>query len=51
METGRSAKATHTGIEFEEPIAYLWAFLEGRVVGVRGFRDPDEALEAAGLRE
>jgi ketosteroid isomerase-like protein len=45
------AKATHTGIEFEEPIAYLWAFLEGRVVGVRGFRDPDEALEAAGLRE
>jgi ketosteroid isomerase-like protein len=45
------AKATHTGIEFEEPIAYVWTFLEGRVIRVRGFRDPNEALEAVGLEE
>ena len=45
------AKATHTGIEFDEPIAYLWVFLERRVVRVRGFRDPAEALEAVGLAE
>jgi ketosteroid isomerase-like protein len=43
------AKATHTGIEFDEPIAYLWVFREGRIIRVRGFRNPAEALKAAGL--
>jgi ketosteroid isomerase-like protein len=45
------AAAKHTGIKFDEPIAYLWAFRKGRVVRLQGFRRPAEALEAAGLEE
>jgi ketosteroid isomerase-like protein len=41
------ARATHSGIEFDEPIAYLWVFLEGKVVSLRGFRDPADALRVA----
>lgn len=44
------AKARHTGIEFEGPVAYLWTFRDGRVVHFRSYRDPQEALEAGGLR-
>jgi ketosteroid isomerase-like protein len=50
IHRGRS-KARHTGIEFEEPVAYLWTLRDGKVVHFRSFRDPDEALEAAGLPE
>jgi len=45
------ARARHTGIEFEGPLAYLWTFRNGKVNQFRSFRDPEEALEAAGLRE
>ena len=44
------AKARHTGIDFDEPIAYLWTFREARVVHLRGFRDPDRALADLGLK-
>ncbi|MGH2973920.1 MAG: nuclear transport factor 2 family protein [Solirubrobacterales bacterium] len=46
-----SAKARHTGIEFTGPLAYQWTFRDGKVIYFRSFRDRDEALEAAGLRE
>ena len=44
-------KARHTGIVFEGPVAYVWTFRDGRVVHIKGFLDPAEALEAAGLAE
>jgi ketosteroid isomerase-like protein len=43
------SKALHTGIEFEAPVAYIWTFRDGKVVHLRSFRDPDEALAAAGF--
>ena len=45
------AKARHTGIEFDQPLAYLWRFRDGKVIYFRSFRGPEEALEAAGLSE
>jgi uncharacterized protein len=42
-------KARYTGIEAEGPVAYIWTFRDGKVVHFRSYRDPDEALEAAGL--
>jgi len=47
---GRS-KARYTGIEDEGPLAYVWTFRNGKVIHLRSYRDPSEALEAAGLRE
>ena len=44
-------RARHTGIEGEGPVAYLWTFRDGKVIHFRSYRDPDEALAAAGLRE
>ncbi len=44
-------KARHTGIEFDGPLAYLWTFRDGKVIHFQSFRDPAEALEAAGLKE
>jgi ketosteroid isomerase-like protein len=45
------SKARHTGIEFDEPVAYIWTFRDGKVIHFQSFRKPEEALEAAGLRE
>ena len=45
------ARARHTGIEFDEPLAILWRFTNGKIGYFRSFRTPDEALEAAGLAE
>jgi ketosteroid isomerase-like protein len=42
-------KAHYTGIEDEGPVAYTWIFRDGKAVHFRSYRDPDEALEAAGL--
>jgi ketosteroid isomerase-like protein len=50
IHTARS-KARYSGIEFEAPLAYTWALRDGRVIHFQSFRDPDEALEAAGLSE
>jgi ketosteroid isomerase-like protein len=45
------SKARYTGIEDEGPLAYVWTFRDGKVTHFRSYRDPSEALEAAGLRE
>jgi ketosteroid isomerase-like protein len=44
------ARARHTGIEFDGPITYLWTFRDGKVIHFRSYREPDDALEGAGLR-
>jgi len=49
IHRGRS-KARHTGIEFDEPVAYVWTFRDGKITHFQSFREPDEAIEAAGLR-
>jgi ketosteroid isomerase-like protein len=45
------SKARHSGIEFDAPVAYVWAFRGGRIIHFKSFREPDEALQAAGLQE
>jgi ketosteroid isomerase-like protein len=45
------SRARHTGIEFDTPLAYTWTFQEGKIVHFRSYREPNDALEAAGLRE
>jgi ketosteroid isomerase-like protein len=44
-------KARHTGIELEGPLAYLWTFRDGKVIHLKSYGDPAEALEAAGLSD
>ena len=43
------ARARYTGIEAEGPVAYVWTFRGGKVIHFESFRDPEQALEAAGL--
>jgi ketosteroid isomerase-like protein len=45
------SKARHSGIEFEAPVAYVWAFRGGKIIHFKSFREPEQALEAAGLSE
>ena len=45
------ARARYTGIEFDQPSAYFWTFRDGKIINIRGFWDPQEALAAAGLAE
>jgi ketosteroid isomerase-like protein len=45
------SKVRHTGIEFDGPLAYIWTFRGGKVIHFKSFRDPEQALEAAGLSE
>ena len=45
------AKFQHSGIEFEGPLAYVWSFRGGKVIHFQSFREPQDALEAAGLSE
>lgn len=42
------SKARYTGIEFDAPLAYIWTFRDGRVIHYKSFRDPEEAIAAAG---
>ena len=44
-------RARHTGIEAEGPVAYVWTFRDRKVIHFQSYRDPEEALAAAGLRE
>jgi ketosteroid isomerase-like protein len=44
------AKARHTGIEINEPLAYRWSFRDGKVVHFRSL-GPEEADLASSLRE
>ena len=43
------ARARRTGIEFDQPSAYVYTFRDGKIIRIRGFWDPAEALAAAGL--
>jgi uncharacterized protein len=45
------ARARHSGIEGEGPVAYLWTFRGGKVIRFESFREPKDALEAVGLSE
>ena len=45
------ARARHTGIDGEGPVAYVWTFRGGKVIRFESFREPNEALEVAGLAE
>ena len=45
------ARGRQSGAESDAPFGFLFDFRDGRVVRVRAFLDPKEALEAAGLRE
>ena len=45
------ARGAGSGMEGEFSYAYLWRFRAGKVVYVRSYAGPAEALEAAGLRE
>lgn len=44
-------KARHTGIEFDTPLAYAWTLRDRRIVHFQSFLDPEDALDAVGLRE
>ena len=41
----------YTGIEFDQPSAYVYTFRDGKIIRIQGFWDPEEALSAAGLVE
>ena len=45
------ARARTTGIEFDEPLAWLFKFRDGEVTHWHAYTSAEEALEAAGLRE
>jgi ketosteroid isomerase-like protein len=45
------ARGRESGIEIDSPIAWLSTVRAGRIVRSRGFLDPQEAVEAAGLSE
>ena len=40
-----------SGIETEAPMGWVYRFRQGKVVYLRAFRDPEQALEAVGLSE
>jgi ketosteroid isomerase-like protein len=46
-----SGRGRGSGLHVEQSIAVVWTVHDRRVVRVRGYRNRDEALQAAGLRE
>lgn len=44
-------KALHTGIALDASLAYVWTFRNGKVVHLKSYWHPAEALEAAGPSE
>ncbi|MFL5840962.1 MAG: nuclear transport factor 2 family protein [Thermoleophilaceae bacterium] len=44
-------KATHIDRVFEQPLAYVWTFRDGKIVHFTSIRDPEEALELAGVKK
>lgn len=44
-------KARHTGIPLDGPLAYFWEFRDGKVIRLKSYWNPAEALEAASLPE
>jgi ketosteroid isomerase-like protein len=52
VEIGRiRGRGTESGADAESPSANLVQFKEGKAILVRTYLDPQQALEAAGLRE
>jgi ketosteroid isomerase-like protein len=45
------ARGKGSDVEAESPLGYLVEFDNGKVIRMRAYLDPKEALEAAGLRE
>jgi ketosteroid isomerase-like protein len=45
------ARGTESGAETESPLGYFVHYKNGKAIQIRTFLDPEEALEAAGLRE
>jgi ketosteroid isomerase-like protein len=45
------ARGRESGAETVTPIAYVVDYKDGKAIRVRSYLDPEEALEAAGLRE
>jgi ketosteroid isomerase-like protein len=45
------AKALHTGIEFDSPLAYVWTFRDGKILHFRSYLDPREAFKSVGLAD
>jgi ketosteroid isomerase-like protein len=46
-----SGRGRGSGLHVEQSIAVVWTVHDRRVVRVRGYRNRDEAFQAAGLRE
>jgi ketosteroid isomerase-like protein len=45
------ARGRESGLELDSGTGWIFTLREGKVVKAEGFLNPDEALEAAGLRE
>jgi ketosteroid isomerase-like protein len=45
------ARGEASGADVETPIAFVAEFKNGKTISIRGYLDPKESLEAAGLRE
>jgi hypothetical protein len=50
-EIYRGHEGVDTGIKTQLRYAYVWTFRDGKVIHLRSFREREEALEAAGLRQ
>ena len=49
---GRSrTRGRASGAETETPLAYVTEIRNGKMISIRAYLDPEEALEAAGLEE
>lgn len=44
-------RGKESGVETESPIVWLADFANGKIVRIREYLDPDDALDAAGLSE
>jgi ketosteroid isomerase-like protein len=45
------ARGKESAVKVESPLGYLVEFEKGKVIRIRSYLDPKEALQAAGLRE
>jgi len=45
------ARGRESGVEVDSATAWLFTLRDGKIVRARGYLNPEEALEAAGLRE
>jgi ketosteroid isomerase-like protein len=52
VAVGRSRmRGKASGVETESPLGFVTEVKNGKTISIRGYLDPKEALEAAGLRE